>query len=357
MNRIWEGEHKIVMEDLEHISSNSGIPWEKLRNSSILVTGATGLIGSALVKALVYYAVTRGISLTVFAQVRNAEKSKAVFASLMTYVGSILHFVHADINEPLDICGNVDYIVHAASITSSQDFIHKPVDTIFTTINGTKNVLELARLKSSKSVVYVSSMEVYGRLPIENVNEQESGYINPLSVRNSYPQSKRMAENMCVAYHEQYGVNVKTVRPTLTFGPGVSIHDQRVITQFARSVLQGKDIILHTKGTMKRDYLYSADAVIGILTVLLLGKNAQAYNLSNPKTYISIYEMAQLCAESNPNICVRCEIDEDAARKYAADVKIALDNTAINKLNPFPRYDIRESFQRMLETMKDNLQA
>ena len=344
-------ESELILEDLERIASDTVLPWESLRGCTILITGATGLIGSLITKACIHYAVSRNMPLNVHAMVRDTKRAKAVFSDFLKYEGTLLHFLQADVRHPIAPEVKADYIIHTASVTSSSDFIEKPVDTIMTTIEGTRNILELARLNQSKSVVFVSSMEVYGKLDHEEVTEQDNGYMNPLNVRNSYPQSKRMAEALCAAYQSQFQVPVKTIRLTQTFGPGVSYDDQRVFAQFARAVVEGKDIILHTKGGTKRDYLYSADAALGILSVLLKGENGQAYNLSNPDSYISIRELAEMCSAFNERTKVIFDIDEEKARKYLGEIKIKLDNTAINQLNPFTRTDLKESFSRMLKCM------
>ena len=268
------------------------------------------------------------------------------------YEGGILSFVCADVNEPLSVGEKVDYIVHAASVTSSQDFVSKPVDTILTTFRGTWNVLELARQVGSQSVVFLSSLEVYGNLGHECARESDNGALDILSVRNSYPQSKRTAESLCVSYYSQYGVNAKIVRLTQTFGPGVDKNDGRVFAQFARAVIEGKDIVLLSKGGTCRDYLYTADAVRGILSVLLLGKGGEAYNLSNPDSYISILDMANMCKDISGRIDVRFDVDEEAAKKYLGEIKITLNNDAINALNNFERRSVRDAFIRMINAFE-----
>lgn len=350
----WLNEHPIIREDIADICADSGIPWDALHNSTILVTGATGLIGSLLVKSLVYRSLISGARIKVMAAVRNLNKAHQIFQSQLKHEGEILSFVNSDINTPIQLSEKIDYIVHTASVTSSEDFVIKPVDTIMTTINGTRNILELARIHQPRSVVFLSTMEVYGKLEKERVTESDSGYLDPLSVRSSYPQSKRLAESLCVAYHSQYGVEAKIIRLTQTFGPGISPVDNRVFAQFARAIQEEKDIVLHTKGGLRRDYLYTADSVKGILTILLLGQSGQAYNLSNPESYTSILEFATMCKNISGKINISFDCDEKAAQKYLNETKITLDNSAINHLNPFPRKNLRDSFTRLLQTYLDN---
>ena len=346
----WTHEHQLVREDIADICTEPGIPWDFLHNSTVLVTGATGLIGSLLAKALIYRSLVSGDEIKVLAVVRNMEKARKVFQDQLIYEGRLLEFVLCDINTPFNLAEKVDYIVHSASVTSSQDYVCKPVDTIMTTLNGTRNILELARIKNSRSVAFLSTMEIYGKLDKERVTESDSGYLDPLSVRSSYPQSKRLAENLCVAYHSQYGVDAKIVRLTQTFGPGISPDDNRVFAQFARSVVEEKDIILLTNGSTSRDYLYTADAVKGILSILLSGKGGDAYNLSNPESYSSILDVALMCKDISGKINVAFKQNEAEAKKYWGETKITLDNSALNKLNNFKRRSLRDSFIRMLQT-------
>lgn len=349
----WCSEHPVLVEDMAEVVSDQVIPWDNLIGATVLITGATGLIGSLLVKVLLYAAESRGMNMRICAVVRSMAKAEKVFAGQKHFWGTKLVFHVADVRDAFPQSMAADYIIHAASSTASLDFISRPVDVIATTLDGTRNILDCARQHSSHSVVYISSMEVYGKLDHERVREEESGSINPLAIRSSYPQSKRMAETLCVAYASQYGVPVKIVRPTLTFGAGVPDTDNRVYAQFARSALAGTDIVLHTMGTTKRDYLYTSDAVRSILSVLLLGENGRAYNLSNPETYSTIREMAELVSAMGKGSRLVFDCDEEKQKRYAEEIHIQLDGSAFNGLNRFPHKRLREMFERMMRTMKD----
>lgn len=348
----WCDEHAILGEDFHRTASDSVIPWDRLEGRTILVTGATGLIGSLLVKTLLYRADRFGTDLTVIAQVRSRSKAEQVFSRQKDFWGGRLVFLEADVLTPYAKDVRADFIVHAASSTASKDFVERPVDVIETTLQGTRNILELARRSEAQSTVYLSSMEVYGKLPHELVKEKDSGWLDPLAVRSSYPQSKRMAEGLCAAYAIQYGVHVSTARLTLTFGAGVQPSDNRVFAQFARSAMQKKDIVLFTTGQTKRDYLYTADAVRAILSILLLGGRGEAYNISNPATYITIYDMAHMCRKFGVTN-VRCEINEQEARKYNTELHICLDNSKLDGLNKFKRVELEEMYRRMMATMTE----
>lgn len=350
---IWQKEHPLVVADLESIAADSGIPWAQLSGSRILITGATGLVGTLLVKALLYYADSRNLPYTVIALTRNKEKGTRHFSAYAPMVqAGILEIAEGDVVSDLADSLAPDYILHAAAITNSAEMISNPVGTIATTMDGTRNILNLARKCDCRSILFLSSMEVYGRTEQELVSEEACGYLNLSSIRNCYPLSKRLAENLCVSHSAQFGTPVKIARLTLTFGPGIPPTDNRVFAQFARSVLAGTDIVLHTQGTTKRDYLYTADAVRALLTILLLGQNAEAYNVSDPDSYITIRELAEITRSFRPEVKVLIQADEQQAKKYAQEVHIQLDNSKLNALNPFPRTHVREMVARLLNYLQ-----
>lgn len=350
---VWKQEHPLVLEDLKSIAEDAVIPWGTLKNSRILVTGATGLIGSLLVKSLLYAADLREIPCTVIALSRSREKGLRCFASMAPLMeAGRLEVAEGDVQAPLPDSLSADYILHAASVTASAEMVSNPVGTIMTTLDGTRHVLELARRACCRSCLFLSSMEVYGKSEQETVRETDCGYLNLSTVRNCYPLSKRLAENLCVAYHAQHGVHAKIARLTLTFGPGIPKTDNRVFAQFAHSVLEGRDIVLHTAGTTKRDYLYTADAVRALLTILLLGADAEAYNVSDPDSYVTIRELAEITRSFNPAVRVIIQADPEQAKKYAGEVHINLDNAKLQMLNPFPRTHVREMVGRLLDYMR-----
>lgn len=319
-------------------------------NSKILITGATGLVGSAIVKRLLKQGDSKVIAL-----VRNAEKAEKVFSNYKT---DNLEIMISDICDLKPKAIGVDYIVHAASQTSSKAFVNNPVETINTAINGTTAILEFARINPVKSFVYLSSMEIYGSPVIdEKIYENHSTNLDTMSVRSCYPESKRMCENICASYFSEYDIPVKIVRLTQTFGAGVAYNDGRVFAEFARCAIEGRDIVLKTKGKTKRNYLYLEDAVDAVLTVLLKGENGNAYNAANEDTYCSIYEMAKLVAEkcSNKKISVIIEENNDIAKfGYAPTLKMNLSTEKIRGLGWNAKVGLSDMFKIMIRDMKQN---
>lgn len=303
---------------------------------TILVTGATGLIGKLCVKSLL----NSGYNTQVIALVRDEEKAKNIFGE-----SKRLTYLVQDINQRINTTRRVDYIIHAASTTSSKDFVEKPVETIYTAINGSRNILEFAKNKRLEGMVYLSSLEIYGVNEKENIKEEDYGYIDILNPRSSYSESKKMVETMCISYGTEYGVPVKIARLAQTFGAGVSISDNRVFAQFAKAIINKENIVLHTKGETKRNYCYTTDAVRGIFTILTKGENNNAYNVANENSYCSISEMAHLL--ENEYTKVEYKIDE-INRGYNPTVKIALNTEKLNALGWEAKVNLKEMFERLI---------
>lgn len=325
---------------------------EKLRGKRILITGATGLIGSNIIRLCTKVNDTPGAPIQIIAQVRNLEKAQKLFGTNIN-----LKYVICDIVDDLQISSEVDYIIHCASQTSSRMFVEEPVETIEIAVQGTKSILEFAKRKNVKSIVYLSTMEVYGAPTTEEkINEKHETNINTMEVRSSYPESKRLCESLCCAYCAEYDLPIKVLRLTQTFGTGVSYNDTRVFAEFARCAIESKDIVLHTKGETKRSYLDVDDAVNAIVNVLLKGENGQAYNAANEDTFCSIYEMAQMVANdcANNAIKVMVETGEADSFGYAPTLKMNLDTSKLRALGWKPKRELKEMFTSMIKYMQEN---
>lgn len=308
----------IFKQDLDYLVSLEYIPWKKLQGSTILITGATGLIGYNLVSGLIYADIRKKLDLKIIALVRNIDKAKEKFLEQLRDSNS-LEFIVGEVENLPEVRQSIDYIVHAASPTASLFFIENPVETIKTAVIGTIHVLELAKKMNVKGIVYLSSMEIYGAPKTEDVlSETDLGYMNPLLVRNCYPESKRQCEALCAAYASEYNVPAMSVRLAQTFGAGVDKKDKRVFAEFARCAIEKKDIILLTDGRSKRCYLYTMDAVSAILTVLLKGEAGQAYNAANPETYCSVQEMAEMVAQTfgENRMQVKVSDNKEGSKKF-----------------------------------------
>lgn len=344
-------ENEIYKNDLESIINDTNINWKLFKDKTILITGANGLIGSNLVNALLYANQKFNINCKILALVRSIERANKKFEQQKT---DNLVFIEGDIREPIIYKSNIDYIIHAASQTSSKKFVEDSINTIDVALRGTKNVLELAKEKDISSMVFLSTMEVYGRPQTdEKISETHSTNLDTTEIRNCYPISKRMCENLCICYN----VNAKIARLTQTFGPGVEYNDERVFAEFARCAIENKDIILHTKGKTKRSYLYTADAVRAIFTILLKGESGQAYNVANEDTYCSIYEMAELVANecAKGKIKVVCEVEENIQKfGYASTLCMNLDTSKLKKLGCMLDGDLKTMFLNMINKIRES---
>lgn len=320
---------------------------EELKGCRILLTGATGLLGSIATRCLLALNEKRDLHLQLTLLVRNVEKAKAMF-------GEQVDYLVADLNTATSMPAMetpVDYILHFASPTASLMFVQHPVYTIETIWNGTHLLLEFAKEKAVKGFVFVSSLEVYGTIHDDSqpVTEDVQGYMDPMSVRTSYPMAKRLCECLCASYAQEFQVPVYVARLTQTFGAGIAPEDNRVFAQFARSIIQGKDIVLHTTGELSRPYCYTTDAISALLYIMLKGKAGEAYNVANDETYISIRDMAEfLCREFNPAVKTRLELGEYG---YMPPTKLRLSSQKVEKLGWKPTYNLHQMFERLLASL------
>ncbi len=345
-----DNNHNILKEDITSVNEATFIPWDKLNDAKILVTGGTGLIGTTCIKSLDYANQKRHLNLHIIALVRDKERAKEKFAGLITR-GTLSLVVGTVENLPA-IQERVDYVLHAASQTASREFVSHAVETIQTSILGTNNLLQVAKEKHVKGFVYLSSMEVYGYPERgHKVQESEIGALTPLDLRNSYPISKIMSESLCCAYAKEYGVPAMICRLTQTIGPGVNYNDNRLFAYIGRCVREKKNIVLKTKGETERCYLYTIDAVTAILTIMLKGSPGCAYNAADEKTYCSIRAMAEQAAASS-GIAVEYDIQNENTNGFLHTLYMHLDTTALQALGWKPMgYSSQTMFERLRNFM------
>ncbi len=339
---------KILLEDVRNFAEHFELA-EQLRGKSFLVTGATGLIGSVMVKCLLELNRQMQLGIKIIAIVRSLDKAQNVFADEY----SLIDFRQLELSEiTQEHIGEVDYVVHLASPTASKYFVEHPVETLRTAVEGTTAVLEFSKDAKVKSVVYASSLETYGSNHTNDwLNEDFQGYVNPMEVRSSYNIGKRTCECLCHAYAMEYEVNVMIARMTQTFGAGVDYNDGRVFAQFSKKAIEGQNIELHTSGKTCRMYCYTTDAVSAMLYLLLKGEKGEAYNIANKDSYISIRDLAYLVRnEFNPNIDVAIVPMDNLG--YGPETKLKLDTSKIEALGWKPRYGIRDMFERLIESIR-----
>lgn len=302
-----------------------------------LITGATGYIGSMLIKNILANKNLVAENTIILAVVRNKEKVSQVYGNT---INDALRFIYADIIDS-DFIEKVDqalnelrlnhitYIYHGASVTESSQMINRPVETANGIVLGTINILELARRTNVSGMIYLSSMEAYGNIAstsLEKTTEEEQGYIDITKVRSCYPLGKRMAEHYCISYHKEYDIPVKIARLAQTFGKGIHPSDKRVFAQFAKAVKNGEDIILHTQGKSYGNYCDIEDTISALHTILLRGNSGEIYNVVNEENTMTIAQMAQLVVDnfSGGRSKVVYDIPEGNCYGYAADTKLQM---------------------------------
>ncbi|MDO4619779.1 MAG: NAD-dependent epimerase/dehydratase family protein [Lachnospiraceae bacterium] len=267
---------------------------EALFGKRILITGATGTIGSCIADALLVMNRDLHAGIRVLLAGRNPEKLQQLFGSFAGQEG-LLQTLPYDLQEEITWNEDVDYIIHAAGNAHPAAFNTDPVGTITGNVMSTCRLLSYAAEHGAGRLVYVSSGEVYGMgdLSIEELPEQYMGPLDLSSPRSCYPESKRASENLCASWYHQYGLETISVRPCHTYGPMITPSDNRANAQFFKTAASGHDIVLNSAGTQMRSYNYVCDAASAILTVLASGQAGEAYNIANPASRVTIAGLAE----------------------------------------------------------------
>ena len=286
-------QNKQYMRDVESVA-NLSIPWEVVHNKNILISGATGLIGSFLIDVILEKNQQDGLNCTVYALGRSEEKARNRFSKYCNDPHFV--FIPYDVKEPLVYSDNhtFDYIIHLASNTHPLLYATDPIGTITTNIIGLQNLLEFAVKHNTTRFVFASSNEIYGenRGDTELFDEEYCGYINCNTLRAGYPESKRCGEALCQAYIAQKGMDVIIARITRSYGPTMQMSDTKAISQFIKKGIAGEDIVLKSAGTQYYSYTYVADAVSGLLWAMLAGENGEAYNIADERSDIILKDLA-----------------------------------------------------------------
>lgn len=346
--------NQIILKDIKEILKSDIIDWERFKNTNVLITGANGMLPSYVVFTLLALN-KKGINVNVYALVRNADKAKAIFKDSLQ--DEHLHLLVQDVADSLHENASFDYIIHAASQASPKYYGVDPVGTIKANVQGTINTLELARQTKAKGYLYFSSGDVNGIVPPEKFPFKESdyGYIDVLNVRNCYAESKRMGENLCVAYYNQYSVLAKIVRIFHTYGPGMTLDDGRVFGDFCKNIVKGEDIVMNSDGSAVRLFCYVSDAIVAYLKVLLDGECATAYNVANLKGESSIYDLATLLVSLYPEkhlkVVRNTQSLSEASKMKSPLVRAIPDCTKIERLGWSPTTSIADGFKRTIDSV------
>ena len=292
--------HSLYRNDIQTAASLSFIPWDKLHGTSILITGATGLIGTCLIDILMEHnRMNVSDPITVYALVRSQERLHLRFADYEA--DSSFHYVVQDIRAPLPDDLTFTYMINGASNAHPAAYAKDPVGTILINIQGLTSLLSHAVAHGTKRVLEISSIEVYGqnRGDVEAFDESYCGFIDCNTARAGYPESKRVCEALCQSYRNQYGLSVCIARPSRVYGPTMLQEDNKATAQFIHNVLRGEDIVLKSDGKQRYSYTYMLDVATAFLTVLLKGEDGQAYNVADPASIVTLGGLAEKMAEQN----------------------------------------------------------
>lgn len=331
------------------------LPWEKLQGRSVLISGASGLIGSFLIDVLMYRNSRYDMRCRVYALGRDEEKAKQRFSGYQD--SEWFAFIPWDINEPFvrEDMGTVDYVLHLASNTHPVAYATDPIGTITTNIIGTNHMLTFAAEHNSIRMLFASSNEIYGenRGDAEKFDENYCGYIDCNTVRAGYPESKRCGEALCQAYIQQKKLDAVIARLTRSYGPTMQMSDTKAISQFIRKGIAGEDIVLKSAGTQYYSYTYVSDAVLGLLTVLLCGACGEAYNIADEKSDIMLKDLAAIVAKEAGRKVVFEQPDAVESAGYSRATKARLESGKLKALGWQAKYDIESGIVRTMRVLKN----
>ena len=346
-------DHPLYREDLI-LAAGEKLPWEKLEGKTLVISGGTGLIGSFLVDVLERKN-EEGLNCTLFVLTRNPERAAERFSAWEKDAGH-LRLIRGDMNQSVpETVGQADYVLHLASNTHPLQYSTDPIGTITTNVIGLQRMLELAAGHGAKRFLFASSNEIYGenRGDAELFDEGYCGYIDCNTMRAGYPESKRCGEALCQAYRAQKGLEVVIPRLTRSYGPTMRMDDSKAISQFIRKALAGEDIVLKSAGTQFYSYTYAADAVSGLLHVLLKGKDGEAYNIADARSDITLKDLAALIAGQAGRRVVFELPDGVEAAGYSRATKARLDGRKLRELGWECRWDISGGIERTIRILRE----
>lgn len=345
---------EMYMDDVRYVVGLD-LPWKKLKNKSIMLSGATGLIGSFLVDVLLEKNIIDGLNCTVYGLGRSEEKAKARFRKFAD--DPHFAFIPYDVKFPFkrDDLGTVDYVLHLASNTHPMQYSTDPIGTITTNIIGLQNMLEFAVEHHATRFAFASSNEIYGenRGDVELFDESYCGYINSNTLRAGYPESKRCGEALCQAYKAQKGLDIVIPRLTRTYGPTMLMSDTKAISQFIKKGIAGEDVVLKSAGNQYYSYQYVADSVAGLLTILLCGESGEAYNIADENSDIMLRDLAAIIAKMNGKEIVFEIPDALEAAGYSTATKARLDGRKLHELGWKSEYDLKSGIIRTIQIVRD----
>ena len=337
----------MYLDDVREVASLNNLSWNKLSGATILVTGATGLIGSCLIDILMN---RLDKDYVVYASGRNGARAKERFKDYWNDAN--FHFLAYDVTEPLDVDVQFDYVIYAASGASPHLYATDPVGIMKSNILGVDNILSYLVNHHGTRLLYVSSGEVYGEGDGSIFSEKYSGYVDSMTLRACYPSSKRASETLCIAYSEQYRLEVVVARPCHVYGPNFTESDTRAYAQFIRNVLKGEDIVMKSSGEQFRSWCYVVDCASALMYILLNGENGSAYNIADSNSNITIKQLAEMIAEIGGKQVKMIIPDDAEVRGYNVVTKSVFSTEKLQSLGWEVRGNMYSKMQSTINEIK-----
>ncbi|MBR2523971.1 MAG: NAD-dependent epimerase/dehydratase family protein [Clostridiales bacterium] len=325
----------------------------RLNGKTVLVTGAGGLICSAVVDVLIRYNETQNGSIKILAAGRSEARMRTRFGEF--FDRPYFEFVPYDASDSsLSITSAADYIIHGVGNATPARITGEPVETMTANFAGLLALLNYAGEVKSTRVLYISSSEVYGQKEgMEPFKESDYGYVDLLNPRSSYPVSKRAAETLCISYSLEYGVDTVIARPGHIYGPNANSYDNRVWAEWTKAAARGENIVMKSTGTQLRSYCYSLDCATAVISILLDGEKCRAYNISNPDAIISIRQMAEYICEAG-GVDLVMDLPTDSEQKsYSAMSNASLDSTSLEGLGWKGLFDAPTGFGHTVDILRE----
>ncbi|MBQ8527254.1 MAG: NAD-dependent epimerase/dehydratase family protein [Lachnospiraceae bacterium] len=341
----------IIMEDLERIAAEP-IEWDKLRGKSVLISGVNGLIASYIARMIFHLNDTQKMGIRLYGIARNEDKTRKKWGAMLDR--DDFYMIYQDVTQPLAFDSDIDIMIHAASQTGPDQFINDPVGTAMGNVLGTYHLLEYGRTHGTSQFLILSTREIYGKGSLDFVTEEQYGVVDPTSVRSCYPESKRMAENLCVSYRQQYGIDCRIVRIAHTYGPGMILGDGRVVGDFLNNVVRRENITMNSDGSGTLALTYIGDVIAGIFYALLRFEG-YVYNVSNSNETVTVKQLAETLCElfSSYGIQLIMNIPEEKSAGYLSYKLGFLQSDKAIAEGWSPRVDLREGMKRTVRYFEE----
>ena len=340
--KYWEDTERVIA----HIPDI-----ERLYGKKILITGATGMICSAVTEILLHLNKVHKADIKIILAGRSEERIKKRFYA--SEYGKDYFYIYFDATDNFEFHEQVDYIIHGASNATPATYTSQPVETMLANLIGLHSLLKYTAENSVSRMLYISSSEVYGCLDNKTPFEENVyGTVDILNPRNCYPNAKRTAETLCISYNQEYHTDTVIVRPGHIYGPTITNTDNRASAQFTRNAVNGENIVMKSAGLQLRSYCYTMDCASAILAVLLNGITGNAYNISNPDSVVTIRDVACALAEYAGTEVVFENPDDTEKKGYNLMSDSSLKSEKLESLGWSAEFSLKEGIAHTVDFLK-----